>query len=143
MNVAYNGIGELNLQKKDHITALQNHSNAYGLALKINDRDMLLTSTLSEAEAYYALDSLQKSASLFGNALLLSRQTDHGTMICNALIGLAKVRQKQGLLKEALTNGLEGLQRAEKIGQVQMKRDAKESGSTVYKALGGGKKEMK
>ncbi len=143
MSFAYNGIGEINLQQKDPVKALQNLSIAYDLALKINDREMLLTATLSTAEAYYALDNLEKSGSLFENALLLSKQTDHGTLICNALIGLAKVQYKQGSLKEALANGLEGLQRAEKMGQVQLMRDANEIVSTIYETLGEGNNALK
>ncbi len=143
MSFAYNGIGEVNLQQKDPVKALHNLDTAYSLALKINDRQMVLTASLSTAEAYYELDSLQKSASLFENALRLSRQTDQGTSICNALIGLAKVRHRQGLLKEALANGLEGLQRAEKMGQVQLMRDANEIVSTIYEALGDGNDALK
>ncbi|MEO8112664.1 MAG: tetratricopeptide repeat protein, partial [Ginsengibacter sp.] len=143
MSFAYNGIGEINLQQKDPAKALQNLSLAYSLALKINDREMLLTAMLSTAEAYLALDSLQKSVSLFENALVLSKQTDHATSICNALIGLAKARQRQGLLKEALANGLDGLQRAEKMGQVQLMRDANEIVSSIYESLGDGNNALK
>jgi signal transduction histidine kinase len=135
MSFAYNGIGEVNLKQKRPVKALSNLTIAYDLASKINDPGMLLTAALSMAEADYALGSLQKSASFFEDALCLAKQTDNAVLICNALIGLAEVRYKQGLLKEALSFGLEGLQKAEKMGQVQLMRDANEIVSTIYEAL--------
>jgi signal transduction histidine kinase len=138
MSLAYNGIGEVNLQQKNPAKALQNLAIAYQLATQVNNKEMQLTATLSMAEAYYESDSLQKAVTLFNNALLLSKQKDNGTYICNALIGLAKVRNRQGLLKEALANGLEALQRAEKMGQVQLIRDASEIVSSIYEARGDG-----
>ncbi len=143
MSFAYNGLGEVNLQQKKPAEALHNLTLAYNLALQVNDEAMLLTISLSTAEAYYELDSLQKSISLFDTALRLSKQMDNGTFICNALIGLAKARYKQGLLKEALVNGRDGLQKAEKIGQVQLMRDANEIVSTIYEALHDGNNALK
>ena len=143
MSVAYNGIGEVYLQQKEPSKALNNLIIAYNLAAKINDREMVLTTTLSLAEAYYAMDNLQKSDSLFKYALRLSNESDHGTFICNALIGLAKTHLKQNLLKEALANGLDALQRAEKIGQLQLMRDASETVSSVYEALNDGNNALK
>ncbi len=134
MSVAYNGLGEVNLKKKNLPKAMTNLAIAHDLASKVNDQEMLLTVTLSQAETFYAADSLQKAAGLFENALALSRQKNNGLYICNALIGLAKVHHRQGLLKEALANGLEGLQRAEKMGQVQLMRDANEIVSSIYEA---------
>lgn len=138
MSLAYNGIGEVSLQKKDHIKALLNLSIAHKLALQVNDPGMLLLVTLTMAETYYGSGSLQKADSLFEKALLLSKQNDNSKFICDALIGLAKVRNRQGLLKEALANALEALQRAEKMGHVQLMRDANEIVSTIYEALGEG-----
>ncbi len=143
MSLAYNGIGEANLQQKNPQKALHNLQIAYNLAMQINDQEMLLTTTLSLAETYYTLDSLQKALSLFENALRLSKQKDNGTFICNALIGLAKVYNRQGMFKEALVNGLEGLQKAESMGQVQLMRDANEIVSTIYEASGQGNNALK
>jgi two-component system NtrC family sensor kinase len=138
MSLAYNGIGEANLQMKDNVKALHNLSIANKLALQINDQEMLLTTSLSLAEIYYATDSLQKAVYLFNNALALSKQKDNGTHICNALIGLAKAYNRQGMLKDALADGLEALQRAEKMGQVQLIRDASEIVSSIYEGMGDG-----
>ena len=143
MSLAYNNIGEVNLQQKNPVKALSNLTIAYNLALQINDRQMLLPASLSMAEAYYELDSLQKAASLFESGLQLSKQADQGTFICNALIGLAKVRNRQGRLTEALANGLEGLHRAELMGQVQLMRDANEIVSAIYEAMNDGSNALK
>ncbi len=143
MSVAYNAIGEVNLQQKASAKALHNLTIAYNLALKINDVKMLMVTTLSLAEVYYELDSLSKADSLFQYALQLSKQTDNGISVCNALIGLAKTRLKQGSLKEALENGLDGLQRAEDMGQVQLTRDASETLSSIYEAMNDGNSALK
>ena len=138
MSLAYNGIGETALQRKDLATALHNLTIANNLALQINDQEMLLTTSLSLAEIYFVADSLQKAVALFDTALSISKQKDNSAFICNALIGLAKVRNRQHMLKEGLANGLEGLQRAEKMGHVQLIRDASEIVSTIYEAMGDG-----
>ena len=143
ISLAYNNIGEVNLQQKNPVKALGNLTIAYNLAQQINDQQMLLPASLSMGEAYYELDSLQRAASLFENGLQLSQQADQGTFICNALIGLAKVRNRQGRLKEALANGLEGLHRAEQMGQVQLMRDANEIVSAIYEAMNDGKEALK
>ena len=64
MSVAYNGIGEVSLQKKDLVKAMQNLAIAHKLAAQVNDKEMILTVTLSQAETFYAADSLQKAAVL-------------------------------------------------------------------------------
>ncbi len=138
MSVAYNGMGEVNLQQKEFSKALINLTIAYKLAEKINDGGMILTTILSLAEAYNATNSLQKSDSLYQYALHLSKESDNGNSICNALIGLAKIHLKQNLLKEALANGLQALQKADTLGQVQLIRDASETVSSVYEAMNDG-----
>ncbi|MDO9373687.1 MAG: tetratricopeptide repeat protein [Ferruginibacter sp.] len=143
MSVAYNGIGEANLQKKELGKALYNLNIAHQLAAKIGDQEMLLTVTLSQAEAFYAADSLQQATNLFRDALARSKQKDNGIYICNALIGLAKVFHKQGFFNEALTSGSEALQRADKMGQVQLMRDANEILSRIYEAKGDGLNALK
>ena len=143
ISLAYNGLGEVNLQQKKPGKALQNLTIAYNLASKINDREMMLTISLSMADAYYETDSLQKAETLFENALNISNQADHGTYICNALIGLARVKSKQGLLKEALAKGLKGLQKAQDMGQVQLMRDANEIVSGIYERLNDGNNALK
>src|SRR5688572_18756366 len=81
MSVAYNGIGEVSLQKKDLVKAMENLAIAHKLAAEVNDQEMVLTVTLSQAETFYAADSLQKAAVLFENALALSKQKDNGISI--------------------------------------------------------------
>jgi two-component system, NtrC family, sensor kinase len=143
MSLAYNGIGEINLQRKNLANAMYNLTIANNLASQIHDNEMWLATSLSLAEIYLASDSLQKAFHLFDTALNLSKQKDNGLFICNALIGLAKVHNRQHMLKEALANGLEGLQRAEKMGQVQLIKDAGEIVSIIYEAIGDGMNALK
>ena len=49
---------------------------------------------------------------------------------------MAKARNRQGKVQEALGNALDALQRAEKMGQVQLIRDASEIVSAIYEAKG-------
>ena len=143
MSLAYNGIGEVNLQQKDLINALQNLNKAHELAVRVNDGEMRLTTTLSLAETHYAFDSLNTSLSLFENALQLSKQKNNGEYICNALIGLAKVYNKLSKPAEALAYGLEGVQRANQMGHVQLMRDANEILYIIYEASGDGANALK
>ena len=76
----------------------------------------------------------KKLLCLFDSALALSKQKDNGISICSALIGLAKVYNKQGRFNEALASGLEGLERAQQMGQVQLMRDANEIVSGIYES---------
>jgi tetratricopeptide (TPR) repeat protein len=143
MSLAYNGLGEVDLQQKNPAKALQHLTTAYNLALKVNDQEMMVTAKLSMAEAYYESDSLQRSISLFESALQLSKQMNYSTFMCNALIGLAKTKYKTGLLKEALANGMEALEKAESMGQVQLMRDANEVVSNIYEAMNDGNHALK
>ncbi len=138
MSLAYAGIGEANLKMKNPGKALQNLLIANKLAIAVGDKEMQLSSSISLAEFYYENDSLQKAAVLFDNALVLAKNKNSGTDICNALIGLAKVQAKQGRLTEALANGTEGLQKAETMGQAQLIRDGNEIVAQIYEAQGDG-----
>ncbi|MEO6720216.1 MAG: tetratricopeptide repeat protein [Ferruginibacter sp.] len=143
MSLAYNSIGEVNLKQKELAKALRNLGIGYQLASRVNDQEMLLITTLSMAEAYYVTDSLENAVSLFEDGLRLSKQRDNGTFICNALIGLAKVYNRQGKSDAALANGLEALQKAGQMGQVQLMRDAGEIVSNIYEARGDGLNALK
>ncbi|HVX25446.1 MAG TPA: tetratricopeptide repeat protein, partial [Parafilimonas sp.] len=135
MSIAYNSIGEIDLQQKNTAKALDNLTLAHNLAVQMNDIKMVMITTLSLAEVYYETDSLLKADSLFQYALKLSKQTGNGISTCNALIGLAKTQLKQGLPKQALPNALNGLQRADSMGQVEAIRDANEVLSDIYAAM--------
>ncbi|MEJ7674866.1 MAG: hypothetical protein WKF59_19755 [Chitinophagaceae bacterium] len=53
------------------------------------------------------------------------------------------MQNKQGLLKEALANGLEALRRAEEMGQAQLLRDAYEIVAGIYEKMGNGNQAIK
>ena len=138
MITAYNNLGEVNLEQKDPSKALGNLSVAYQLASIKNVPDMLVAVTNTLGDAYLRLDSLQKAAGYFESALTLSRQLGNARSTCKALMGLAKVQTKQGLLNIALVNGLEALANAKEMGQAQLLRDANEVVSDIYHKLGQG-----
>lgn len=139
---AYNNIGEIELERNNPRGALQNLQIASRLASIINDPEMLVASSKTLGYVYLQLDSLAIAATFFNKAIALSKQQGNTIANSKALIGLAKVDNKSGRLKEALANALEALQLAEKMGQTQLLRDANEIVSTVYENLGQGNKAL-
>jgi len=138
MITAYNNMGEVNLEQNDPSKALVNLTVAYELASKKNLPDMLVAVNNTLGDSYYKLDSLQKAVGFFESALTLSRQLGNARATCKALIGLAKVLTKQGLLKDALAIGREGLAKAQEMGQVQLLRDANKVVADIYEKMSQG-----
>ena len=138
MITAYNNMGEVNLEQNDPSKALVNLTVAYELASKKNLPDMLVAVNNTLGDSYYRLDSLQKAVGFFESALTLSRQLGNARATCKALIGLAKVLTKQGLLKDALAIGREGLAKAQEMGQVQLLRDANKVVADIYEKMSQG-----
>jgi len=136
MITAYNNMGEVNLEQNDPSKALTNLSIAYQLASRKNVPDLLVAVTNTLGDSYFKLDSLQKAADFFETALRIARQLGNARATCKALIGLAKVQSKQGLLKEALVSGREGLAKAQEMGQAQLLRDANEVVADIYEKMG-------
>jgi signal transduction histidine kinase len=136
--LAYSNLGEVNLEQNDPVKALKNLNIGYELAMKINNPQMLVQTTNTLGIAYFKSDSLDKAISQFETALKLSKQYGYSTAICKALIGLAKAKYKKGALNDALKDGLEGLQKAEEMGQAQMQRDANAIIASIYEASGKG-----
>ena len=143
MITAYNNMGEVNLEQKDPVKALGNLSVAYELATRKNVPDMLVAVTNTLGDSYLRLDSLQKAAGFFETALSLARELGNARATCKALIGLAKVQTKQGLLPAALLSGREGLEKAQEMGQAQLLRDANEVVADIYEKMGLGNDAIK
>ena len=136
-------MGEVTLEQNDPSKALVNLSVAYQLASKKNLPDMLVAVSNTLGDSYLRLDSLQKAADFFETSLTLSQRLSNARATCKALIGLAKVQTKQGLLKEALVSGREGLAKALEMGQVQLLRDANKVVSDIYEKMGEGNDALK
>jgi two-component system NtrC family sensor kinase len=136
--LAYNNIAEVNIEQKALPLALKNLNTANSLAKSYNNPEMLTVVSHSLGNTYFQMDSLDKAAAYFEAASKIAKQHDYSTSACKALIGLAKVYQKQGLLNEALKNGLDGLQQARNMGHTQLLRDASEIVSRIYEDLGDG-----
>ncbi|MDN3546745.1 tetratricopeptide repeat-containing sensor histidine kinase [Mucilaginibacter aquaedulcis] len=137
--IAYNNIGEIMLERHKPREALTILNIASQLAHKINDAEMLMSSSKTLGDIAYQLDSLPAATAHFNNTVVLAKKQGNLTYTAKALIGLAKVQNKQGMFKPALDNALEALQLAQKIGQVYLLRDAQETVSTVYASMGNGK----
>jgi signal transduction histidine kinase len=140
--LAYNNIGEVNLEQKNNSQALQNLTVAYRLAAIINSPEMLVATTKNLGIVYARLDSIPKAINYFETAIKLSKQQGNMASSCKALIELAKVQNKNAMLRPALANGLEALQMATTMGQAQLLRDANETVSATYEALGQGEKAL-
>jgi len=143
ITLAYNNLGEVNLEQNNPSKALQNLSTAYQLAKLKKNSGILVAVANSLGDTYFKLDSTQKALDFFQNALSLSEQQGSARAACKALIGLAKVQNSKGLQKEALANGLKGLQKAEDMGQTQLLRDANEVVANIYEGMGDGTNAIK
>jgi two-component system NtrC family sensor kinase len=140
---AYNNIGEVNLEQKNIAGALDNFNKAYQLALLKNNPEMQVVIINNLGNTYFKEDSLQQALYQYENALNLSMQKDYGLAMCKSLLGLAKVKAGQGMLKDALVNGLEGLEKAKQMGQTQLLRDANKIVADIYEKSGDGMNALK
>lgn len=136
--LAYNNIAEVNIEQNLLTTALKNLNLAHALAIRKDNPEMLTIVSHSLGNTYFRMDSLSKAAAYFVAASKISALHKYSTSSCKALIGLAKVYEQQGLLKEALKNGLDGLQQARNMGHTQLIRDASKIVSMIYEEMGDG-----
>ena len=143
MILSYNNLGEVSLEQNNPAKALGYLTLAYNLALLKNVPDMLVAVTNTLGDTYFRLDSAREAISYFTTALRLSKELGNARATCKALLGLAKVQNKQGLFKEALANGLGALRSAEEMGQAQLLRDAYEIVAGIYEKMGDGNKAIK
>jgi signal transduction histidine kinase len=141
--LAYNNLGEVSLEQNDPSKALLYLSKAYKMAQAKNVPDMLVAVTNTLGDTYLRLDSTQEASNYFNTALRLSKEQGNARAACKALIGLAKVQNKQGLLPEALQSALEGLRRAQAMGQAQLLRDSYEVVAAVYEKMKDGNNAIK
>lgn len=140
---AYNNIGEVKMEQGDMTRALYYFHQASQLAILKNNTEMIVAITNNLGNAYLKKDSIPQALLEFEKALLLAKQKDYGLATSKALIGLAKVKSQQGLLNEALANGLQGLQKAQQMGQTQLQRDAHILLSGIYEKMGDGMNALK
>ena len=140
---AYNNMGEVNLEQNDPLKALGNLSIAYHLASRKNLPDLLVAVTNTLGDSYLRLDSLKMAGDFFETAYTLSRQLGNARATCKALIGLAKVQSKQGLLAVALVNGRQAVAKAQEMRQPQLLRDANEVVAGIYEKMGQGSDALK
>ncbi|MEO6286308.1 MAG: ATP-binding protein [Dyadobacter sp.] len=136
--LAYNNIAEINIEQHALPLALANLNLAYALAVKKDNPEMLTVVSHSLGSTYFQLDSLNKAAVYFETASRIARKHHYSTSACKAVIGLARVYERQGFLKKALEAGLDGLQQARNMGHTQLLRDANEIVSVIYEKMGDG-----
>jgi two-component system NtrC family sensor kinase len=136
--LAYNNIAEVNIEQHALPLALKNLNLAYALAVKKDNPEMLTVVSHSLGSTYFQLDSLTKAAVYFQTASRIARQHHYSTSACKAVIGLARVYERQGFSEKALEAGLDGLKQARNMGHTQLLRDANEIVSVIYEKLGDG-----
>ena len=134
--VALNNLGEVSLEQNDPAKALTQLRRAHQLATLKNVSDMLVAVNNSLGDTYNRLDSTQKAVDYFTSALSLSSKQSNARAKCKALIGLAKVKYKEGKLSEGLTDALTGLAIANEMGQAQLQRDANKVVADIYEKMG-------
>lgn len=140
---ALNNIGEVKLELNQVDSALHYFKEAFSLSVIKSNNEMQTAITNNLGNSYLRLDSLSLASNQFERALKLSTENDYAKAKCKAMIGLAKVRFKQGNLKEALQFGLDGFKKAEEMGQTQLLRDVSKVLSEVYQKAGDGMNALK
>ena len=141
--LSYNNIAEVNLEENNIAKALQNLTIAYQMLQQKNVPDILAAVTNSLGDCYYRMDSTQKATEYFETALGISKKMDNARATCKALMGLAKVKNRLGLHKEALQYGLEAVEKSKTMGQAQLQRDALKIVSDIYEQSGDGMNAIK
>lgn len=136
--LGYNNLGEVSLEQNKLQDALEQLQTAHNLAKIKNAPDLILVVENSLGDNYLRMDSLEKAAQYFTGAVKLSLNISNARAKCKALLGLAKVKLKQGFYQEGLNNALGGLQIANQMGQAQLQRDANEVVANFYEKLGDG-----
>ena len=140
---AYNNIGEVNMAQNKTTEALDNFQKAYNIALVKNSPELLVMITNNLANTYYKKDSLSQAILYYDNSLRISKKYDYRIEATKAFLGLAKVQLGQGMLKSALANGLEAINTAQQMGQIQLLRDANETVADIYEQSGDGMNALK
>ncbi|WP_165940059.1 tetratricopeptide repeat-containing sensor histidine kinase [Dyadobacter psychrotolerans] len=136
--LAYNNIAEVNVEQNLLPLALKNLDKAYSLAIRNKNPEMLTVVSHSLGNTFFRMDSLGKAAAYFEVASKLAKLHNYSTSACKALIGLARVYERQGKLKDALKYGLEASLQANSMGHTQLQRDASEIVSLIYEKMGDG-----
>lgn len=136
--LAYNNLGEVKIEKKEFSKALAYLTTAYQFCKLGNIPELEAPVSNSLGTTYFAMGNTAQALASFDHALTLARKLGKARAYCKALLGLAKVYKKEGRLDAALTYGLEGLQKAEEMGQTQLLRDANEIVADIYEARGDG-----
>ena len=141
--IAYNNIGEVNLAQNKSTEALENFKKGFKIALLKNSPELLVMTMINLANTYLEIDSFSQSITYFENALRISKQNDYALEATKTYVGLAKAQLKMKLLKPALANGLEGIDRAQEMGQTQLLRDANKIVADIYEQSGEGMNALK
>ena len=136
MVLALNNLGEVSLEQNDPGKALIQLKRAHYFATLKNVSDILVAVNNSLGDSYNRLDSTQKAMEYFNSALQLSSKQGNARAKCKALMGLAKVKLKEGLLAEGLSDALAGLKIANEMGQAQLQRDANKVVADIYEKMG-------
>lgn len=138
VSMAYNNIGEVDVEQNELDTALSNFNIAFKIASRKRASDLLVAINNNLGNIYLKKDSLLKAENKFTLALNLATLKDIGQARCKSLLGLAKVKYKQGSYSEALKYGSDGLTQAQKMGQTQLMRDANQILAEIYEKNGNG-----
>ena len=142
MVVALNNLGEVSLEQNATAKALLQLQRAHHLATLKNVSDMLVAVNNSLGDTYNRLDSTQKATDYFNSALHMSSLQGNARAKCKALLGLAKVKYKEGLFSAGLTDALAGLKIANEMGLAQLQRDANKVVADIYGKLNEGNKAL-
>ena len=126
MILAYNNIGDVALKQNKPLEALENLKIAHSSSLTLQSPEFMEMTARTLADIYVALDSMDKAEYLYRQSIAIAKEKGYGVPYSHSLIGLADLFYRKGSYQEALVYANEGLEQANKMGQVMQQRNAHE-----------------
>jgi len=126
MILAYNNIGDVALKQNKPLEALENLEIAHTSSLTLQSPEFIEMTARTLADIYVALDSIDKAEYLYRQSIAIAKEKGYGVPYSHSLIGLADLFYRKGSYQEALVYANEGLEQANKMGQVMQQRNAHE-----------------
>ncbi|WP_194973337.1 tetratricopeptide repeat-containing sensor histidine kinase [Aquiflexum lacus] len=126
MILAYNNIGDVALKQNKPLEALENLKIAHTSSLALQSPEFIEMTARTMADIYVALDSMDKAEYLYRQSIAIAKEKGYGVPYSHSLIGLAELFYRKGSYQEALVYADEGLEQANKMGQVMQQRNAHE-----------------
>ncbi len=134
--LAYNNIGDVELRQNRPAEALKNLKIGYASALELQSPEFIEMTARTMADIYAVIDSTELAEELYSKSIAIAAEKGYGVPYSHSLIGLAELYFKKGNLEKASFFANQGLEQAEKMGQITQLRNANELLAKIYEGEG-------